>query len=215
MFEIDPLIPDIGWVIVLGRRSKKQSAGSGSVDLLLATPGTSSAKFGVAEKHARLFFDKDAVLILKVFSHRGYVTALGNEEFNEGQRNITTRKSRVSFGSVSYSLEFSDLDEEEYNNTLRKYLKNHLNREAPPSDISATLSPMDTIVGEENIRRTVGSSSFSVVNVTNNIRTGETGAAKCVVRNSMETHAKILREIDTLKALPRNVRFIKSTALFC
>ncbi|KAH9203300.1 kinase-like domain-containing protein [Leptodontidium sp. 2 PMI_412] len=208
-FEVDPLIPDIGWVIGFGRRSKKQSADSGLVDLLLATPGTSSAKFEVAGKHARLFFDKDAVLTLKVFSHWGYMTALGNEGFKGGQRSITTRKSRVSFGSLSYSLEFSDLNEEEYNNALRQYLKNHLNREAPSSDVSATPSPMDTLVGEWNIRGTVGNGSFGVVNVTKNIRTGETGAAKCLVRNSIETHAKILREIDTLKALPRNPRLLQ------
>ncbi|TVY12550.1 Spindle assembly checkpoint kinase [Lachnellula arida] len=208
-FEVDPLIPDIGWVIGFGRWSKKQSANSGPVDLLLAPPGTSSVKFEVAGKHARLFFDKDAVLTLKVFSHRGYTTALGNEGFKEGQRSITTRKSRVSFGSLSYSLEFSDLNEEEYNNALRKYLNNHLKREAPSSDISATPSPMDTLVGEWNIRGTVGNGSFGVVNVTKNIRTGETGAAKCLVRNSMETHAKILREIDTLKALPRKLRLLQ------
>ena len=184
------------------------------MDLLLANPGTSSTKFGVAGKHAGLFFDNDAVLALKVFSSRGHVTALGNEGFNEGQRSIITRKSPVSFGSLSYSLEFSDLNEEDYNNALRKYLKNHLNREAPSSDMSATPSPMDTLVGEWNIRGTVGSGSFGVVNVTKNIKTGETGAAKCVVRNSMETHAKILREIDTLKAPPRNVRLVEFTTLF-
>lgn len=214
-FEVDPFIPDIGWVIGFGRRPKKQSADSGTVDLLLATPGTSSTKFEVAGKHARLFFDKDGVLTWKVFSHRGYVTALGNEGFKEGQRCITTRKSRVSFGSFNYSLEFLDLTEEEYNNALRRYLKNHLNREAPSSDMPATPSPMDTLVGDWNIRGTVGNGSFGVVNVTKNIRTGETGAAKCLVRHSIETHAKILREIDTLKALPRNVRLIESTTHFC
>jgi hypothetical protein len=57
-FEVDPYIPDIGWVIGFGRRSKKQGADSGRVDLLLATPGTSSAKFEVAGKHARLFLTK-------------------------------------------------------------------------------------------------------------------------------------------------------------
>ena len=83
-FDIDPLIPDIGWVIGFGRRSKKQSADSGPMDLLLPTPGTSSTKFKVAGKHARLFFNKDAVLTLKVFSHRGYVTTLRNKGFKEG-----------------------------------------------------------------------------------------------------------------------------------
>jgi hypothetical protein len=176
------------------------------VDLLLATLGTSSAKFEVAGKHTRLFFDKDAVLTLKVFSHWGYMTALGNKGFKEAQRSITTRKSCVLFGLLSYSLEFSDLNKEEYNNALCKYLKNHLNREVPSLDISVIPSPMDTLVGEWNIRGTVGNSLFGVVNVTKNIRTGETGAAKCLVRNSIETYAKILREINTLKALPRNVR---------
>jgi len=214
-FEVDPLTPDIGWVIGLGRRSKHQNADSSFVDLLLATPGTPSAKFEVAGKHARLFFDRDAVLTLKIFSRRGYITALGNEEFKEGQRSVTARKSRVSFGSLGYSLEFSDLNQEDYNNALRKYLKNHLNREPPSSDISAIPSPMDTLVGEWNIRGTVGSGSFGVVNVAKNIRTGETGAAKCLVRKSLDTHAKILREIDILKVLPQNVRFSEPATYIC
>lgn len=213
-FKVDPFFPDIGWVIGFGRWSKKQGTDSSPVDLLLATPGTSSAKFEVAGKHAKLFFDKDAVLTLKPIkpiSRRGYVTVLGNEEFTEGQRCITARKSRVSFGSLSYSLEFSDMNEEEYNSALRDYLKDRLYRDVPSSDISAMPSSMDTLVGEWNIRGTVGNGSFGVVNVTKNIRTGETGAAKCLVRNSMETHAKVLQEIDTLRALPRNVCLLKCT----
>lgn len=67
----------------------------------------------------------------------------------------------MSFGSLSYSLEFTDLDQEKYNNALRKYVNAHLDQEPTSSNMSAAPSPMDTLLGDWNIRDTVGSSSFS------------------------------------------------------
>ncbi|CAG8973534.1 hypothetical protein HYALB_00002860 [Hymenoscyphus albidus] len=188
-FETNPLTPNIGHTS--------------------RTPQDSSIHFGVAGIHATICFDDDGVLTLKTLTERrGFMTILGNDEFTKGRRTITERKSCVSFGSLSYYLEYSGLEDEEYNHALRTYMQDYLMQDAPCPDISATPSPMDTLVGDWNIRGTVGSGSFGVVNATKNIRTGKTGAAKCLVQNSIATHSKILQEIVTLKAIPQNPRLL-------
>lgn len=191
-FETNPLTVNIGWVLGFGHWSNTKSASP--VDILLAPPKTSSIHFGVAGIHATICFDDDGVLTLKTLTERrGFMTILGNYEFTKGRRTIIERESRVSFGSLSYYLEYSGLEDEEYNHALRTYMQDYLMQGPPCTDISATPSPMDTLVGDWNIRGTVGSGSFIVVNATKNIRTRETGAAKCLVRNSIATHSKILR----------------------
>lgn len=97
------------------------------------------------------------------------------------------RKSLISFGDLTYDFEYTDhLDEEAFQAALRQYLINHLERPfLPPSDLSATPSPMHHQVENWIIKGTVGNGSFGVVNVAKNWVTGQSGAAKCMVRNSL------------------------------
>jgi hypothetical protein len=105
-FGTPPSIPLLGWFIGIGRWDAESVKPNGGVDLQLALPRT---KYNVAGRHARMFFDKDGGLIIRVVSDRSPVIVLGNEEFTHGQRLITesrTRISRISFGKLCYNLEF-------------------------------------------------------------------------------------------------------------
>jgi hypothetical protein len=211
-FSTDPLIPNIGWVIGTGRRDvrSKSVKPNGRVDLLLTAPGTPSAKHEVAGKHARIFFDEDGAITLGIISDRGE-TVLGNEDIKSGKRRIIAEsRCRISFGKLSYIFEFDKtMEEEQYQKDLRAFFRNHLNRREPAPDLSASPSPMDTRIGNWLIRGTVGRGAFGTVNVIKNLETGVTGAVKWMIRDSLESHTLILKEIDMLAALPQHVRYYK------
>jgi len=220
--DADPLVPRQGWVVGFGRFNHKKRGSTSSSDrpdVLLALPGTSGKKYEVAGKHARIFFDQEGTLTLKVFSQRGFPTVIGNTDIGKGQRSITERESRVSFGSLSYILEFAkEMTEETFQAGLREYTKQNGIFEQNQSlwpDFSATPSPMDHLVGDWNIRSTVGKGTFGTVNATKNVRTGICAAAKKLIRKSNDDVLKIGREINTLRILPSNVNslFLPSSLL--
>lgn len=107
-------------------------------------------------------------------------------------------------------LEFAnDMTEEGFQAGLKKYGKeNLLFKETLWPDFSATPSPMDQLIGDWNIRSTVGKGTFGTVNVAKNVSTGVSAAAKRLVRNSGKDHQKIMGEIDLLKPLPSNVDIV-------
>jgi hypothetical protein len=152
-FGTPPSIPLLGWFIGIGRWDAKSTRRNGGVDLQLAPPG---AKYDVAGRHARLFFDSPGSLIIRVVSDRSPVVVLGNDEFTYGQRVITQAKDRISFGKLSYDLELSISDEDEYQRNLRKFFNIQLGLQPPPPDLSATPSPWDIKLGDWLVRGTVG-----------------------------------------------------------
>lgn len=213
-FGIRPSIPLIGWVIGIGRWDTKAAKQNGGVDLQLALPRTPFSKYEVAGRHARLFFDDTGSLIIRVVSDRSPTIVLGNEEFTSGQRVITQRINRISFGKLSYLLEFVTSDEAEYQRNLRNFFSNHLSRRPPAPDLSATPSPWDSKFGDWLVRGTVGKGSFATVSAAKHTVTGVAGAAKFIVR-TQESYPAIAREIELLKSLPAHVCTQEEVVRFC
>ena len=175
---------------------------NGGIDLQLAPP---RAKYGVAGRHARLFFDEAGSLIVRIVSDRSPVVVLGNDEFTSGQRVITRSRNRISFGKLNYCFEFAVSDEEGYQRNLRTFFRNHLGFQPPAPDLSATPSPWDATLGDWLVRGTVGKGTFATVNAAKHTVTGVAGAAKFLVR-TQESYPVIAKEIELLKALPVPVR---------
>lgn len=92
-------------------------------------------------------------------SDRSSVVRLGDDEFTPGQRLITQSLTRTTFGRLTYTLEFSTSNKEVYQRNLRKFFSNELNFEAPPPDLSTTLSPWDIKFGSWLVKGTVGMES--------------------------------------------------------
>lgn len=206
-FGNPPNIPHLGWFIGIGRWESAEP--NGGVDLQLAPP---RAKYDVAGRHARLFFDSTGSLIICIVSDRWPVVVLGNEEFNSGQRVITQSSSRISFGRLTYNFNFSPDKEDEYQRNLRKYFRNHLNFQPPSPDLFATPSPWDTKLGDWLVRGTVGKGASGTVSAAKHTVTGVAGAAKFLIR-TQKSHPVIAKEIELLKSLPAHVRLHLQTLL--
>ena len=204
-FANRPSIAAIGWVIGVGRWDGKGAKQNGGVDLQLALPRTPFSKYEVAGKHARLFFDDTGSLIIRIASDRCRKIVLCDDEFTSGQRVITQRRNRISFGKLSYMLEFVAMDEAEYQRNLRNFFSNHLGRQPPAPELSATPSPWDSKFGNWLVRKTVGKGSFATVSAAKHTVSGVAGAAKFLVRTE-ESYSAIAREIELLKSLPFHVR---------
>ena len=200
-FGTPPSIPLLGWFIGIGRWDAKSAKPNGGVDLQLALP---RAKYEVAGRHARLFFDKTGSLILRIVSDRSPLVVLGDDESTRGQRVITQSRIRISFGRLSYLFEFDTSDEEEYQRNLRKFFRNQLGFQPPAPDLSATPSPWDTKLGDWLVRGTVGKGAFATVSAAKHTVTGVAGAAKFFVR-TRESHPAIAKEIRLLQSLPIHV----------
>ena len=203
--EIRPNLPQIGWVVGVGRWQGRGSRSNGGVDLQVALPRTPFSKYKVAGRHARIFLDETGSFVVANVSDRSPSTKLGTEEFTTGQRLVTQQTSQISFGKLDYLLKFTVADEENYQRDLRRYFSDHLFRQPAPPDLSATPSPWDVKLGDWIVRGTVGKGSYATVSAAKHTVTGETGAAKFLIRTRL-THATIAQEIANLKSLPVHVR---------
>lgn len=163
-----------GWTVGFGTIAEYSYPRSAlaTVDFLLAPLGTTADNYEVSESHANFFFDKDAVLTLRSAIGHERNTILAGAWIRRGRRrSITTRRSIVAFGNLTYSLEYLDMDEREYQKSLQAYLlERQLHHILPPSALSATPSNSDYLLhGTWNIRATVGKGAFGLVNAAKNV----------------------------------------------
>lgn len=207
-FDVRPSLPQVGWRVGTGRWNLQtmEITPNGEADIQLAPPGPQSSKYGVAGKHAILYFDENGTMSVRIINSRRPKVMIDTEEFDQGSRGFTSRKHLISFGKLSYDLELVALDEEKYQKNLRTYFTHYLRWPVPPPDISATPSPWDLMFNNWIVKGTVGKGAFGSVNAAKHRLTGETAAAKCLVRNT-KTWPRAAAEIEILKALPQHVSF--------
>jgi hypothetical protein len=210
-FENPPDIPRIGWVAGIGRWTPngRNFTKTGVIDLMLA-PSDSKKLYSVRGKHATLFFDDSGSLCIS--SPPEAPSFLGAEEFS-GQRVISSRSQLVSFGSLTYCLEFKIADESTYQSNLNKYFASYLSRPVPPPDISTTPSPWDLEIHDWVCKGTAGSGAFGTVSAAKHRITSETAAAKFVVRTS-KTMRDIAHESSVLGLLPDHPRLLSKRGIY-
>ena len=205
-FDVRPGLPQVGWIVGTGRWNlqKMETIPNSGADIQLAPPGPQFSKYGVAGKHAILYFGGNGTMSVRIVNSRRPKIMIDTEEFDEGSRGFTSRRHLISFGKLSYDMELVTLDEEKYQRNLRIYFTHYLRRPVPPPDISAFPSPWDLIFNNWIVKGTVGKGAFGSVNAAKHRLSGETAAAKCLVRNT-KTWPRAAAEIDILKVLPRHV----------
>jgi hypothetical protein len=205
-----PKIPQVGWLVGIGRwdRQKLAFSQNGAVGLMLAPFAVPPFKHDVAGKHATLSFDKTGNFWVRVVSPRKPVVALGSEEFSSGSRMITSPTQLIAFGRLVYHLAFATQDESTYQRNMKLFFTTQLNRPPPPPEICATPSPWDFVIEDWVCKGTVGTGAFGTVFAAKNRFTGETGAAKIVLRNE-KMWPMVSREIDIFDLIPDHVLIIQ------
>jgi hypothetical protein len=212
-FEKLPDIPRNGWVAGIGRWNSDSSAftRTGVVDLMLA-PSDGKKLYGVRGKHAIFYFDSSGSLCIKS-PPPGTPIFLGTEEFSSGSRVVSSRSQIVSFGNLTYCLEYANADEFTYQSNLNAYFRSYLSSPAPPPDISATPSPWDFTIDDWVCKGTAGSGGFGTVSAAKHRLTGEPAAAKTIMRTS-KTMRDIAEEIFILEHLPRHPRLLVKRGVY-
>jgi hypothetical protein len=212
-FEKLPDIPRNGWVAGIGRWNSDSSAftRTGVVDLILA-PSDGKKLYGVRGKHAIFYFDSSGSLCIKS-PPPGTPIFLGTEEFSSGSRVVSSRSQIVSFGNLTYCLEYANIDELIYQSNLNTYFKSYLSIPAPLPDISATPSPWDFTIDDWVCKGTAGSGGFGTVSTAKYRITGEPAAAKLIMRTS-KTMGAIAEEISILEYLPSHPRLLVKRGVY-
>jgi hypothetical protein len=210
-FEKLPDIPRNGWVAGIGRWNPdgRTFTKTGVVDLMLA-PADSKKVYSVRGKHATLYFDDSGSLCIK--SSPEAPSFLGTEELS-GSRVISSKSQIVSFGSLTYCLEFEIANESTYQSNLNTYFASYLSRPTPPPDISATPSPWDFTIHNWVCKGTAGSGAFGTVSAAKHRLTSETAAAKIIVRTS-KTMRDIAQESLVLGLLPHHPRLLAKRGIY-
>ncbi|OAF61017.2 hypothetical protein VC83_02424 [Pseudogymnoascus destructans] len=138
---------------------------------------------------------------------------VGTEEFSAGSHAITSRSQIVSFGNLTYCLEYVNADEVTYQSNLNAYFRWYLSRPAPPPDISATPSPWDFTLDDWVCKGTAGSGGFGTVSAAKHRVTGEPAAAKTIVRTS-KTMRDIAGELSILDHLPSHPQLLVKRGVY-
>lgn len=211
-FEKLPDIPRHGWVAGIGRWNPdgRTFTRTGTVDLMLA-PKDSKTLYGVRGKHATLHYDDSGSLCIK--SPPETPIFLGTEEFSSGSRVITCTSQIVSFGSLTYCLEFVTTKESAYQSNLKMFFEFYLSRPVPPPDISATPSPWDFTIHDWICKGTAGSGGFGTVSAAKHRITSEPAAAKTIIRTS-KTMRDIAHESFVLDQLPNHSRLLVKRGIY-
>ncbi|KFY93769.1 hypothetical protein V500_03543, partial [Pseudogymnoascus sp. VKM F-4518 (FW-2643)] len=212
-FEKLPDIPRNGRVASIGRWNSDSSAftRTGVVDLMLA-PSDGKKLYGVRGKHAIFYFDSSGCLCVKS-PPLGTSIFLGTEEFSSGSRVVSSRSQIVSFGNLTYCLEYVNADEVTYQSNLNAYFTSYLSSPAPPPDISATPSLWDFTLDDWVWKGTAGSGGFGTVSAAKNRVTGEPAAAKTIMRTS-KTMRDIAGEFSILEHLPSHSQLLVKRGVY-
>jgi len=212
-FEKLPDVPRNGWVAGIGRWNSDCSAftRTGVVDLMLA-PSDGKKLYGVRGKHAILYFDNSGSLCIKS-PPLGTPIFLGTEEFLSGLRVVSSRIQIVSFGNLTYCLEYVNANELTYQSNLNVYFRLYLSSPAPPPDILATPSLWDFVIDDWVCKGTAGSGGFGTVSAVKHRITGEPAAAKTIIRTS-KTMRDIKEESFILEHLSSHPQLLVKCAVY-
>jgi hypothetical protein len=126
--------PQLGWVLGSGRKDLP----NGGVDFLLTLQKN---KHHVHGRHARLVHAQNGALMLVVGKGKA-VHVNGIERLEGSQRVIGSIRTALTFGNLSYNLEFTGLNESSYRERLGElFTKLHPDSDIPP--MSLELTPLE------------------------------------------------------------------------
>lgn len=126
--------PRLGWVIGSGRRDLP----NGGVDLMLTLQRNKDHVHG---RHARLMHAQNGALMLAAGKGKAVIVN-GIERLEGSQRVMGSVRTALAFGNLSYSLEFTGLNETNYRNKLGElFTKLHPDGDVPP--MSLELTPLE------------------------------------------------------------------------
>ena len=127
--------PRLGWVIGSGRRDLE----NGGVDFLLTLQKT---KHRVRGRHARLIHHAQNGALMLIVGKGNVVFVNGIERVEGSQRVVGSVRTALSFGNLSYTLEFTGLNETHYRDKLEKLFATlHPGNDKPP--LSLELTPLE------------------------------------------------------------------------
>ena len=201
--EIPPHIPHLGWIAGRGRTDR-------GVDLLLCR----QQKYNVAGRHAR-FFHNHASGAFVVQSDGRKVVLDGREEISNARRALTKRTTGISFGDLTYTLVYTDLNEALYKRQLEDARQSSSKPGAgsyPPSFLTPTPSATDYEVASYTVKGLIAEGSTCRVYSAIDRRTGDAYAMKTIVQNPRNEN-KVRKEKEILDSLkPPHVSVIFSVS---
>ncbi|KFY27450.1 hypothetical protein V491_00903 [Pseudogymnoascus sp. VKM F-3775] len=193
-FETPPDIPRNGWVAGIGRWNSDSSAfmRTGVVDLMLA-PSDGKKLYGIRGKHAIFYFDSSGCLCVKS-PPPGTSIFIGTEEFSSGSRVVSSRSQILALSNLTYCLEYVNADEITYrsNNLPIKFKR---------------ILQIDFTLDEWVCKGKAGSGGFGTVSAVKHRVTGESAAAKTIVR-TLKTMRDIAGELSIQRHLPSHPQLL-------
>ena len=126
--------PRLGWVIGSGRKDLP----NGGVDFLLTLQ---KSRHHVHGRHARLVHAPNGALMVVVGKGKAVIVN-GIERLEGSQRVMGSIRTAISFGNLSYNLEFTGLNESSYRDRLEElFTRLHPDGDVPP--MSLELTPLE------------------------------------------------------------------------
>ena len=195
--SILPLDFTHGWVSGSGRADIPNHGG---VDLLLTLHGETD---GVRGRHAQFYFHSNSRMLMIKAVFRNIVVCNGQEIGREPQ--VLPYQSGITFGSLSYCLEFSVTNKELFSRQRDELMKRHRlwSRLAPPS-LDPTPSENHFVLQGFQFQTPRAAGAYGVVSPCVKVETGEIYAAKRVQR-AMRTFASVQEEIKILRDVSKHV----------
>jgi hypothetical protein len=189
--------PRLGWVLGSGR----QDLPNGGVDFLLTLQKN---KHHVHGRHARLLHAQNGALML-VVGKKKVVHVNGMERLDGSQRVIGSVRTALTFGNLSYNLEFTGLQESSYREKLGElFTKLHPDGDIPPMSLELTPLEHHHEVHGFLIHSPFASGASGVVSAGFEKSTGKAVAIKRVKRTPA-TVARIQLEIQIYRKIGDHV----------
>ncbi|KIX05274.1 uncharacterized protein Z518_06146 [Rhinocladiella mackenziei CBS 650.93] len=186
--------PELGWVVGSGRKDLP----NGGVDFLLTLQKN---KHRVHGRHARLVHHAKNGALMLVVSKGKVVTVNGLERLEGSQRVLGSIRTALSFGNLSYNLEFTGLNETSYREKLGDLLtKRHPNNDIPPMSLELTPQEHHFELHGFTIHSPFASGTSGIVSAGFEQSTGRAVAIKRV-RRTPATVARIQLEIRIYKKI--------------
>jgi hypothetical protein len=193
--EVMPSSYGLGWVAGRGRPDLDH----GGVDFQL----TRNTNNHVAGRHVRFYHTSAGMFIVR--SDARTVVVDGKENFRDAQRAITSSVTGLSFGDLTYTLEFTDLPTWRYREQLLRARRASGEEYDPPNYLDPTPSGTDYVVQMYLIKAVFAQGSTCTVSSGYHKLTGNPVAIKKIKRQGWNS-ASIDSEVRLVRALSPHVR---------